>query len=312
MSTMVIYGDAADTYAYAQSTTYSRASAGLDGVSVTSDSSTSGFVGQQKSGATYSVYQLFLKFDLGSNLPAGAVMTGFTLTCMISDDGSLTDFDLWAKTYDWGEMGTADWQDTAGTGTPYAGLATSNKSVDTAYTFDQYNMTNFAEAEDPEGFLSLVLVSANQHYEIAPTGNEYVGFYTQDAAEGKRPYVTVTYTVPVTGTSTASFGFSAAATGVSSTGESAVTFTSTASAAGYMAPSGTSATTFLSSASGAGVTIDVYGTGGSVFLFSTTVVAARFLTLAEKYVLLGYGWSLGGFRRQGSRRSGGVGSGAKF
>jgi hypothetical protein len=162
--------------------------------------STSDFiaVGQDYSGGIYYVDRGFVKFNTAT-IPAGATITGVTMTLTCKTDGSTANFDIQIVKQDWSGQdplsaanreaafdgclaGTADdniWRNTLGmsTNTAYASGALA-----TAYI-------------NVSGYTYYSLRSAEDKNNSAPAGSEWVDLYSASTATAAyKPILNITYT----------------------------------------------------------------------------------------------------------------------
>lgn len=190
-----IFGSATGSYATARSTAASS-----------DDTATTATVGQRFiGGSVYRCYRGFVSFDT-TTLPADAIVTGATLYICAATDGSTTDFLVRVYRYLWASSLAAnleaDYDGAYGSGT----LEGTLRDTSAGWTSGTY----YSLAVDPAGidladYTNYALVSAEDVNNSAPTGDEYVDFYTADeAGTTKDPYLEVTYSLPGTASSTAS------------------------------------------------------------------------------------------------------------
>lgn len=187
-----IYGSAAGDYASA------RASA-----AASDDTATTASVGQRfVGGAIYRVYRGFISFDT-TTLPATATVTGATLYICAATDGSTTDFLVRVYRYLWASTLAANLE--ANYDGAYGSGVLEGTLRDTSAGWS--DGTYYSLAVDPAGidladYTNYALVSAEDVNNSAPTGDEYVDFYTADeAGTTKDPYLEVTYSLPGTASS---------------------------------------------------------------------------------------------------------------
>lgn len=181
--------DFSSSYATARSTS-----------ATTAETNPLGKVGQleQFGGINYQVYRDYMRFDL-SALPGGAVVTGATLNVMLYSDISDTDFIVRCYRFAWSSPLAASAE--ANYDGAYGGSATLEGTLfDTASapaTETYHGMSIDHTALNVSGFNYYVLVSKEDVDNSAPSGNEYVTFYTaNETGTAKDPYIEVTYTLP--------------------------------------------------------------------------------------------------------------------
>lgn len=173
---------------------YATARAGGGAVSTDDPAYTIG--GQRLASTTYYVNEGFIEFDLTS-LPAGATVTAVDLSIRSQSYKNSPQGDLNVYVEDYGSsVTTADWVDlTTFSGTLLATFATAGWTV-SAYNDFTENGSNFqtAVAAAAGGPLRLLVVSSRAVAGTAPTGSEYVTYYSYDASLA--PQLTITYTTP--------------------------------------------------------------------------------------------------------------------
>jgi hypothetical protein len=187
------YSSASDGYLYSTNATYATAQSGA-GLGVGYGGTTTG-TGQYLTSGVYYIYRSHLYTDT-STLGADADITAASLFVYAEQDISTTDFNLTAVASTASDPLTAtvgNW--TAIGATSFGSVSTVGISL-TAYTEIVLNASGLANinktAATQWGLRSDRDISAT-----APTGWEYLGFYTSErAGTSQDPYLSVTYTVP--------------------------------------------------------------------------------------------------------------------
>ena len=151
-------------------------------------------LGQKKTGSWYAVFRDCLYFDT-SAIPDDANKTNATLSLNRFVDYSATDFDIVIQngqpTYPHAPMQTTDFN--------YAHYSGNGGSLNTASLTSGYN--NITLNSDGlswinvKGITKLCLRSSRDISKIAPSGDEYVVFYSSENGFSKAPILTITYEV---------------------------------------------------------------------------------------------------------------------
>lgn len=186
---------------YTFSGVYETARAGTDSLTT----NTHLLVGQtQDNSITYwDCYQSFLNFNLtGIGIPALTVFTSATLSLYLEADGSTTNFNVEARTSNWGSsVDTADFV----AGASLSGL-TLLASVGTGSLIGAYNPFTesgtalrdaSATALAGDGIVRMLLDSDNQANDSPPTLDENVIFESTTSASGHPPRLTLSYYLQV-------------------------------------------------------------------------------------------------------------------
>lgn len=192
-------------------TTYSTARAGFD---LSAQTAVSGHaIGQRKTaGGDYVLYESFFQWDtsaLGGDTISAAVFSLYGVS-----DTSATDFTVEARLNDWGAaLTTADWVAGADLSakTLLATFATSGFST---AGYNDFTDVAFPANINAAGSTLVVVCSANQTNNTAPTGDEYVNAYQADqAGTTNDPKLVVTHAAaPVTRDVTSAAAVSVAVT----------------------------------------------------------------------------------------------------
>jgi hypothetical protein len=176
MTTAAAVANANDAYLFSGATSYSSALAGpADGVSATDD--TTLFVGQQRSGANYTIWQSFVEFGFTATAITGPTTAHIRLYSS-STTGTNVNRGLDVQTYDWGTaLNTADWR------TPAQLTLAQNKRV---ASLDQIHNAgtglalragvNDVALYDNSGTFRYVIESTRNRLQNTPSGLEYNGF----------------------------------------------------------------------------------------------------------------------------------------
>ena len=195
MSTLVVYGDAADGFIWSDDLYYSSARSGASEFVFAQPAALQGTIGQIYDGDSgyYGVRESFLSFDtsaIGTDTVSAAV-----LRVTSNADASDTDFDIQARLRDWGAtLTTADWV----AGSSLSGL-TSLATKTTASGFTAGTAYDFTDVAMPAnvnktGTTRMLLCSSRTTGNNEPTGAESVGIYSADESGTTRdPKLTVTY-----------------------------------------------------------------------------------------------------------------------
>lgn len=179
MTTTIAFANTNDAYLFSGNNTYATALAGSSlGVSSTSD--TTLFVGQQKSGTPYTIWQAFLQFGYADTANSSTVSGYFRLTSsQVAGTGVSRGLDI--ATFDWGTLTTADWRTPA----QLASLYSSAKAAGVANVHSASNLTVRAgylrlTELDAAATLRYVMSTSRNRLQNTPTGLEYNGFRSAD------------------------------------------------------------------------------------------------------------------------------------
>lgn len=177
-----IYSPLTDGYMWYQSPTYATAREGGGTLTIGDTGGTS--IGQMLSGGNYYAMQGYFKFDVSGV----TTFNGLNLKFFSQFDSSIAkNFVLEFRVHNWGATVTA--ADFAAGSTLAAKplIASINTSVwpadnlELPLTVDYSALqTAITAAQAADGFLYLVVASADQRTNTAPTGVEYVGILTRD------------------------------------------------------------------------------------------------------------------------------------
>lgn len=196
MSIATIYAASPSGLILSTSATYANARAGA-GLARTQWPTSGSALGQQLTGGTYNVWQTLLDFDT-SGLPDAATIVEAYASFVASADSSTTNFTILAYLYDWGTtLDTSDF------------VAGANLSALTAFadytiggTISTSGYTNISRVADgataginKTGKTRLLLASANQRDNVAPTTNEFLGLNFSTA--NKIPRLDIAYVTNV-------------------------------------------------------------------------------------------------------------------
>jgi len=177
MAKYTIYGDTADGYIYSANVTYATARSGSS-LGVTD--STTFKLGQEIVGGVYYLYETFLSFDT-SSVSGNVGLTELSLCVSTGNYDVAKGFDILMAPYDFGTLGTDDWQDgTELTALTPVGPGFPSRSID--LTGGRKTIVGF-EGEGivtESGTSRFVLWSADQEASTAPTGSEYELLYASD------------------------------------------------------------------------------------------------------------------------------------
>lgn len=147
------------------------------------------FVGQRWDAgfSEWYIYRTFMSFDTNT-IPDGATVNSADLYAKLRSDNSATDFDIKFYSGDWGTLEAADW----GAGTTLEGVFrnTSGMSVES-----WYNKSVQTSSIDKFGETQFRFVSNRDENNTAPTGEEYITFYSANAGSSA-PYLVVNFTSP--------------------------------------------------------------------------------------------------------------------
>jgi len=179
MTTTIAFANTNDAYLFSGDNAYATALAGpADGVSSVSD--TALFIGQQKSGTPYTVWQAFLQFGYTVTANATTVAGYFRLTSSsVTGTGVSRGLDI--ATFDWGTLTTADWRTPAQLVTLYntqkaGGVANIQSASNLTVRAGYLDMTEV----DASGTLRYVMSTSRNRLQNTPTGLEYNSFRSAD------------------------------------------------------------------------------------------------------------------------------------
>lgn len=165
-------------------------------------SSVTAGVGQRSigGGAIFSVRRGYLFFDTTTtNIPADATITSATLYLCSAVDGSTTDFEIQIRRQDWeSPLDDAGLRETNYDDSLAASLDVVFRNTSSGWTVDTYYSAAVTIGNiDRDNGTKYVVISKEDIDNSAPTGDEYVEFYTVDqTGTAKDPYLEVTYTLP--------------------------------------------------------------------------------------------------------------------
>lgn len=151
-------------------------------------------VGQTKIGSDYYVFRGFPYFDT-SLVPDDATISNVTLNLYVFNNANTSDFNVTVQTgagvYPSDVLSTYDYGESH-----YSG-GTTNRSVSTitvgAYWSIVFNAADYGLV-NKTGVTKLCLRSSEDIAASAPTGNEYLDFYSAEQGSTFSSYLTVTYT----------------------------------------------------------------------------------------------------------------------
>lgn len=179
MTTTIVFANTNDAYLFSGDNSYATALAGpADGVSSVSD--TSLFVGQQKSGTPYTVWQAFLQFGFTASSDSSTVSGYFRLQSS-SVTGTSVNRGLDIATFDWGTLTTADWRTPAQLVTLYndskaGGVSGIQNASNLAVRAGYLRLTEI----DNSATLRYVMSTSRNRLQNTPTGLEYNAFRSAD------------------------------------------------------------------------------------------------------------------------------------
>lgn len=190
------YSSSSDGYVYVTNATYNTAWTATSGT--VDDSSATIRLGQVYSAPNYTIYRTALYFDT-SSIPAYAEILDATLYIYGEADYSATNFDIWigsgtSSTYPHDPLAVGDYDKTNYEIVAQSALNTSSFST------SGYNSLAFPENAMsyiiPNGVTKLWLTSSLEGG--APTGNEYISFYSSEqAGTSNDPYIKILYGEPL-------------------------------------------------------------------------------------------------------------------
>lgn len=191
------YSSSSDGYVYYQGAQYGAYSVTHDNVSGTVVSNGDIFCGQL-TGNRFRIYRGFLFFDT-STIPSNATITSATLSLYGKADISSTDFDVTIQngqpTYPHDALAAGDYlySQYSGNGGTFdtAGFSSSGYNDITLSTTGLTWIQTGAGAET-----KLALLSSRDISATAPSGDEYVYFWSNEKGAGYQPKLVVNYTTP--------------------------------------------------------------------------------------------------------------------
>lgn len=173
MATRFVFSDTADGYVQCSNADYATARSGA-GSRVQNSVDDTLYVGQQFTGSTYVVSQLFIQFDLSS---VGSI-SSVTFSARMENDFSTTDFTINVRSYDWGgTVSTADFIDGSllSANTLLATFDTSTTALNSYQNFvDSALLANVAST------YRMMMCSSRTESNTTPTGNEYMGITSRN------------------------------------------------------------------------------------------------------------------------------------
>ncbi|QEQ93602.1 hypothetical protein SEA_ZUKO_24 [Streptomyces phage Zuko] len=179
MTTTIAFGNTNDAYLFSGNNTYSTALAGSSlGISSTSD--TTLFVGQQKSGTPYTIWQAFLQFGF-VDTAASSTVAGYLRLTSSQVTGTGVSRALEINKFDWGTLTTADWRTPAQLSSLYSssrlgGVANIQSASNLTVRAGYLNLTDL----DTAATLRYVMNTSRNRLQNTPTGLEYNGFRSAD------------------------------------------------------------------------------------------------------------------------------------
>jgi len=193
-------GATADFYINSYSAVYATARSG-SGSLFFKNTASDLFVGQQLGSSTYNVYRSYLAFDT-STIPDGDTVTAVSLIVEVNYDYSTTNFTMYCYKYDWdgAETNTNLWaMDTAGSvGNAAAAVKeTPEVAITTHARNAELTFSGLTTAWVSKTGTTRYVLCSNRDKDgsgTAPTGNEYMRFYSADSSyETTRPALVVTH-----------------------------------------------------------------------------------------------------------------------
>ena len=179
MTTTIAFANTNDAYLFSGSTSYATALAGpADGVSATDDATL--FVGQQKSGSNYTIWQAFLEFGFTPSADSVPVAAYFRLvSSSVAGTGVNRGLDI--DTFNYGTLTTADWRTPAQLVTLYntekaGGVASIQNASNLTVRAGMLDLTDVQNA----GTLRYVMSTSRNRLQQTPSGLEYNGFRSAD------------------------------------------------------------------------------------------------------------------------------------
>ncbi len=179
MTTNLFFANTNDAYLFSGDNAYATALAGpADGVSSVSD--TTLFVGQQKSGTPYTVWQSFMEFAV-TTLSGKSAVSGFLRLVSSSVTGTGVSRALEINHFDYGTLTTADWRTPA----QLTSLYNSDRLGGVANIQNASNLTVRAGILDLSDYDAaatkrMVMNTSRNRLQNTPTGLEYNGFRSAD------------------------------------------------------------------------------------------------------------------------------------
>lgn len=181
MTTTIAFANTNDAYLFSGDNAYATALAGpADGVSSVSD--TTLFVGQQKSGTPYTIWQAFLQFGYADTAASSTVSGYFRLTSS-QVTGTSVSRALEIDKFDWGTLTTADWRTPAQLAALYASPSTKSGVVNSIQSASNLTVrAGYLALTDLDSAATLryVLNTSRNRLQNTPTGLEYNGFRSAD------------------------------------------------------------------------------------------------------------------------------------
>lgn len=196
-TTTTVFSATGDGIILSSNNTYATAQSGSN---LTASADDGLFVGQYKSGAPYTIYQGFQRFDT-SSIPDGDIVSAAVLSLYGAEaDASATDFNVEVRLFDFssGGLTTADWRTLA----QYNALTLLATFATSGYNTSGYNAFTesggaFANAINKTGTTYLIMASSRFSSSNAPTGDEYVGFFDpSEAGTTTDPKLVITHAAP--------------------------------------------------------------------------------------------------------------------
>lgn len=205
MATLTAYSTSADGYLESYHTTYATALAGSS-LSVKNTSTSTIRSGQRVvGGATYYIDLAYFLFALTDAALTGATITDAVLSPYLNSDGT-TDFATHiqeAYEYNWGgSLATGHWR----TPSQLAAMTllaskTFTSGESSAYKAFSNNGSNLVSAAQSNigGTLYVVVASDTIRNSNTPSANDHVIWYPQEAGDGYRAKLDLTYTPAASG-----------------------------------------------------------------------------------------------------------------
>lgn len=179
MTTTIAFANTNDAYLISGDNAYATALAGpADSISAGGD--TNLFVGQQKSGTPYTVWQAFLEFGFTPSADSVPVSAYLRMSAT-SVTGTNVSRALEINKFDYGTLTTADWRTPAQLTTLYnsarlGAVANVQNAANLTIRAGHLNLTDVENA----GTLRYVINSSRNRLQNTPTGLEYNGFRSAD------------------------------------------------------------------------------------------------------------------------------------
>ena len=184
--TATLYSDHVDGYVRSQNAAYATARSG--GTLLASGAATIA-IGQSYAASVYTDYEGFIQWDL-TGIPAGANVTNPVLSLYIDTDSSTTDFNIEARTDDFGAtLETGDWVAGASLSglTLLASITTAGISTSAYTPLTSQAALATAVAAACGGYLRILFDSDRHVAGTTPSGNEYVLAKSNDSGAGFQP-----------------------------------------------------------------------------------------------------------------------------